>query len=272
MFQQSRISKIFFLMAFLCFGIISVPAAGQDQKLEYQPEAVLALGWNSIENSSSAGRASCLDPKSYQSNKNKSKDPNYYGTFRLVYSKTDIEDGFGLNSSASYRGLVYKASGSVKYAQSKQVSSQSTNASGFVTVETRSESLLGQSALSQGGAFVPSYQSAPFSAVKARLGDIRLSNDYVQMLKSNPGEFFRQCGDGFVMDIYYGGRLNIFATLTTDSETSRKKLEASLKGSGGVAEISIDGFISNAKNSGNTEFNASYMAVGSDGSELAQSR
>ncbi|MEZ5482722.1 MAG: hypothetical protein R3E73_11265 [Porticoccaceae bacterium] len=243
------------------------------QVLEFQPEAKLAVGWNSIENDISTGRATCLDPKSFSYKKNPSghKDGQYEGSFRLVHSKTDIEDGFGLNASATYRGLLYKVEGSAKYAQSKEVSAENTNVAGYVAVETRADSIYGATSKSLDAQFIPSVKMISASEIAARFTDIRVLPEYIDLLASNPKEFFRRCGDGFVADIYYGGRLNVLAALATTSEDSKKKLEASLKGSSSAVDVSVDGFISSVKKSSGTQFTASYRAVGGDGKELSVS-
>jgi len=198
----------------------------------------------------------------------KNSNASYNSGFRLVHSKTDIQDAFGLDASASYRGIAYQAEGSVKYASSKDVNAESINLAGYVKVDTRADSLRASDNISFKGAFLASGDLDTGESFTARMGGIKIDKDYAQLYLTNPEVFFNTCGDGFVMDIFYGGRLNIIATLDTKTEAAKQSLQASLKGSGGGVEVDVDAVVSSAKASEGTTFNASYQAVGSDGSEL----
>ncbi len=264
---------IHFIAALLLFPPFVSSAQDSDQILEYQPEASMAMGWNSLTNRPSNARANCLDPSSYEISDEPREESGgsgirAEGNFQLIFSKSEIADGFGLNAAASYRSLAYNVSGSAEYAQSKQVSTENTNVAGYVKVETRAQSLRGKSGVAELRSFSLSDTNLPADSLGARLSGIRLSQEALDALKNSPEEFFNNCGDGFVIDIYYGGRLNVIASLSSTSEQEKRKLESSLKGSGGGAEVSIDGFIESAKSTAVESFNASYLMVGTDGGDI----
>lgn len=254
----------------LFLPLCAATAQQTDQLMEYQSEAKVGWGWNSLTNRPSQTRGNCLDPDSYeisQSNADESSSGIIAeGSFKLVFSKSSIADGFGLNAAANYRSVAYEASGSAKYAQSKQVSAQNTNVAGYVKVETRSQSLRAKGY--SGAETLSSDVPMTSSMLGAKLSGIRLSPDALAALNESPEKFFTNCGDGFVIDIYYGGRLNVLAELSTGSEESKRKLEESLKGAGGGATIEIGGFVEASKSSEVSSFSASFRAVGSDGTGI----
>lgn len=260
------------ILAFLCLFCSPTPGFADDQYtqvLEYQPQAALAVGWNTLTNQISDARATCLSPKSYKSQEN--KNSRYSGNFRLVSSRSDIEDGLDLNVSAGYRGLVYQASGSIEFAQNQTLSAASTQVAGFATAETRVESVVGQTAnVAANATSISSDAVLSLNDVQQRLGGLSLDPDKLALLTStNPEDvqkFFSACGDGFVSDIYHGGRLNIVATLSTQSETSKQTVESTLKGEGGGFNIGIKGLVSAAKSKDVTNFSSNYLIVGTDGS------
>ena len=231
------------------------------------------MGWNSLSNRPSNARGNCLEPSSYEVSEQQAEGGGdgirATGSFRLIFSKSEIADGFGLNAAASYRSLAYNVSGSARYAQSRQVSAENTNVAGYVKVETRAQSLRGKAATAN--SFVSSDTQLSSETLVAGISGIRLSQTALDALTTSPEEFFNQCGDGFVIDIYYGGRLNILAELSSESEQNKRKLEASLKGSGGGAEVQIDGFVEASKSTEVKNFNASYMVVGTDGKGISVS-
>jgi len=259
---------------FAILGLLFSPALAfaddqYTQVLEYQPQAALGVGWNTLTNQVSDARATCLDPKSYKPQEN--TNGRYSGNFRLVSSRSDIEDGLGLNVSAGYRGLVYKASGSVKFAQDQTVSASSTQVAGFATAETRVESVLGKTGNeAANAAFISSDAILSLNDIQQRFGGLSLDRHKLKLLTSkNPDDvqkFFRECGDGFVSDIYHGGRLNIVASLSSNSEKSKQTVESTLKGEGGGFNIGIDSLVSAAKSKDVTNFSSNYLIVGTDGS------
>ncbi|MGF1641806.1 MAG: hypothetical protein ACFCUO_12730 [Rhodospirillales bacterium] len=263
-------------LLFTCVGCqpVALPspapesAEGLFEEMEYRSEARLGVGWSALTNDIATRRATCIEKAETSSKTN--DDPRYFGQFRLVHSTTDIEDGFGLSTSAAFQGLIYKVGGSVKYAQSKTFSADSINASGFITVETRSESLYGPDATlpAAGVAFEPSWASATAHHLSTRMGGLRLKPEYARMLKNDQKAFFDACGDGFVVDIYRGGRLDVLLGIATASVAENRKLAAEIHGSGGGVSIDVDAMISKVEAHKNTSVNGTYLAVGGDGREL----
>ena len=229
-----------FMILLITLTSVTDVTANDSEMLESRPEAKLGLGWNSVTNEPTSRREFCIDlsSTSIKDAENKdaeNKDARYQGSFRLIHTKTDIEDGFGLSLSASYRGLIYSAKGSASYAQKQTVNVENINAAGFVTVETRGRSLHSKGSNFSATTFVPSHQ-LDGSLVVDQVGGLSLKSKYLQLLKSNPKQFYQICGDSFVSDIYFGGRLNVVATLATVSVSDKRKLESSLSGSGGGAD------------------------------------
>ncbi len=114
-------------------------AADYAMDAEYHPAAKLGLGWNSIVNEPTDGRAKCIDGDSAKPHEN--ADPKTTSTFRLVRSTTDVMDAFEMSAEAAFRGVVYNASGSVSYAQSRNLSRDALNVAGAVEMHTRTLSL-----------------------------------------------------------------------------------------------------------------------------------
>ena len=176
------------LMTCVCtLGCLNLTWAFADdqftQVLEYRSPATLGLGWNSLTNQSSDARMSCLEEKSYTTHE--SQGGNYSGSFRLVSSRSDIEDSLGLNASASYRGLVYQASGSVQFAKSQTLSTGSIQVAGFATAETRVQSLLGKGNTEGLKADAgPSDEILPLSTIQRRQTGLRIAPKKLRLLTS----------------------------------------------------------------------------------------
>ena len=239
--------------------------------MEFRPEAKLGVGWSALTNDIATRRETCIEMSGAEPSSKTNDNPQYFGQFRLVHSTTDIEDGFGLSTSASFQGLVYKGAGSVKYAQSRTYNAENINAAGFITVETRSESLYGSAATvsARDPSYLPSWTPVALRGVLAQVGGLRLKPEFSKMLNENPKAFFEHCGDGFVTDIYRGGRLSVLLNISAASVGENKKLQAEISGSGGGVDIGVDSMISKVSAHSNTSLNGSYFAVGGSGRELS---
>jgi hypothetical protein len=237
--------------------------AEMSMMLEFAPEASLGLGWNTLRNAPTDRRETCIenfaDPVV-----SKNKQLESTGSFRLVHSTSDILDGFDLSASAAFHGIFYKGSGSISYATSQSISAEMTNAAGFVTVETDATSLRAKDAPAAATAYRYSFAVTP-AAVASSIGGLRLKQEYLDLLKSGSVSdrktFFEICGDGFISDIYRGGRLSTVLTISSRNREDRQKLQASLSGEGGGASVSVGTMIEKVSKSSVSSFSANFHAV-----------
>lgn len=244
--------------AFACLA--AWPAAGQtpptdptsaalSMELEFHPQGQLGYGWDAVRNAPPAGRATCLDGVKHD----KDLSPKENAFVRLVETKADVLDAFELSAEASFQGLVYKAGGSIAYAQSQSLSTDQLNLAGSIDAMTRTE-------------YVKGAKEALTGTLSENGTGLRIKPDYLKLLTSGDpaklAQFRRDCGDSFVTDIQRGGKLSIFLTVTTQSQTEKQSLRAKLSGGSATTNLSVAAAAEAIKNTTGSTVSGEFYAVG----------
>lgn len=143
----------------------------------------------------------------------------------------DIEDIFThlrVSVSAKINSGVASYDGSASFARDIKVDTSALNILASVIVDTGGRHL------------EPSIDAKPAQAIEG--GEVELTKEALEALKSGQVNFQKLCGDSFVVAIREGGRLDAILQLRTSSRAEKRDIEAELKGKGlwGNAEAKIN--------------------------------
>lgn len=205
--------------------------------------ALLGQGWDTFNDSPTT--SSCVDVEAAPLERS-----SYTSNVEHVISTYSLLKEVAVSASASYSGTGTKASANVVAKRTNQVR---TDAQNFLfTFESSSGSTFAvapgtvqQNGINPTDSTVKLMDAAKGEMAQERLAtalstqlpsfkgaSIKLSTEASTLLGSNPAEFRRRCGEGFVAAIHRGARVQLLLSQTNASQAEKEAFAASLSASG----------------------------------------
>ncbi|RZU35618.1 hypothetical protein [Edaphobacter modestus] len=203
---------------------------------------LLGNGWDSVR--SSAAPAICVDFEEAEITGQSS-----YAQVDYLRDRAALDKALNLDASLHVGGIGSSLNAKANYVQKIHLSSDSLH----FTVEAKVEN------------------GVKYVVAQKKFGVLQLKNNFKKMLKKDPEEFRKECGDTFVSNIHSGAELYGIITASDVSSDKQDSVIASIDGSWKGAEAAVSMATSLREKSDSSKYKVEVYQFGGEGQAVALS-